>query len=187
MKEYLSRHLHRKLQNSTKRTHFGILSTTFYDNPCTTIVTCNNPTKATDESDIPTFYKGQPSLARHIPRHNVLISEDVNVKIGNYKDHKFCSHNLPNSDVEYLVDFQQITFFDAQIIIAKKEGKLWTNTYSNNVKAQLDYIFTNKNWIDSTENCEAYSSFEGVSSDHRFLAAKISLSIRMNNNQNHML
>ena len=28
-------------------------------------------------------------------------------------------------------------------------------------KAQIDYIFINKKWNNSTLNCEAYSSFEG--------------------------
>ena len=41
-------------------------------------------------------------------------------------------------------------------------GKLWTYTYTNNAKAQIDYILINKKWINSALNCEAYSSFEGV-------------------------
>ena len=36
----------------------------------------------------------------------------------------------------------------------------------------------NKKWINSTLNCEAYSSFEGVSSDHWIIRAKIHLSLR---------
>ncbi len=38
----------------------------------------------------------------------------------------------------------------------------------------------NKKWINSTLNCEAYSSFEGVSSDPRFIAIKICLSLCRN-------
>ena len=37
-----------------------------------------------------------------------------------------------------------------------------------------------KKWINSALNCEAYSSFEGVSSDHRIITAKIRLSVRRN-------
>ena len=44
--------------------------------------------------------------------------------------------------------------------------KLWTYTYANNAKAQIDYILINKKEINSALNCEAYFSFEGVSSDH---------------------
>ena len=40
------------------------------------------------------------------------------------------------------------------------EGKLWTHTYANNSKAQIDYIFINREWKNSAMNGEAYSSFE---------------------------
>ena len=62
----------------------------------------------------------------------------------------------------------------------KREGKLWTYTYANNSKAQIDYVFINKKWKNSAMNFEAYSSFEGVSSDHRIVTAKLRLSLRKN-------
>ena len=62
----------------------------------------------------------------------------------------------------------------------KREGKLWTYTYANNTKAQIDYILINKKWKNSALNCEVYSSFEGVSTDHRIVTAKIRLSLRKN-------
>ena len=60
----------------------------------------------------------------------------------------------------------------------ERKGKLWT--YPNNAKAQIDYILINKKWNYSALNCEAYSSFEGVSSDHWIVTAKIRLSLRRN-------
>ena len=62
----------------------------------------------------------------------------------------------------------------------KREGKLWTYTYANNSKVQIDYVLMNKKWKNSAMNCEAYSSFEGVSPDHRIVTAKIQLSQRKN-------
>ena len=62
----------------------------------------------------------------------------------------------------------------------KREGKLWTYTYTNNTKAQRDYVFINEKWNNSALNCKAYSSFGGVSSDHRIAAPKIRLSLRRN-------
>ena len=50
-------------------------------------------------------------------------------------------------------------------------------------KAQLDYIFLNKKWISSTMNCMANFFFEGVSSTHRNVSAKILLSLRKNKKQ----
>ena len=67
-----------------------------------------------------------------------------------------------------------------QYKLPKREGKLWTYMYANNTKAQIDYILINKKWKNSAMNCEAYSSFEGVSTDHRIVTAKIRLSLRTN-------
>ena len=47
-------------------------------------------------------------------------------------------------------------------------------------QAQIDYVLINKKWKNSALNCEAYSSFEGVSTDHRIVTAKIRLSLRKN-------
>ena len=44
----------------------------------------------------------------------------------------------------------------------------------------MDYALINKKWNNSALNCEAYSSFEGVSTDHRIATAKIRLSLRKN-------
>ena len=62
----------------------------------------------------------------------------------------------------------------------KREGKLWTYTYANKSKAQIDYVLINRKWKNSAMNCEAHSSFEGVSSDHRIVTAKVRLSLRKN-------
>ena len=67
-----------------------------------------------------------------------------------------------------------------QYKLPKKEGKLWTYTYANNTNAQIDYVLINKKWKNSAMNGEAYSSFEGVSTDHRIVPAKIQLSLRKN-------
>ena len=62
----------------------------------------------------------------------------------------------------------------------KREEKFWTHTYANKSKAQIDYLFINRKWKNSAMNCEAYSTFEGVSSDHRIVTAKIRLILRKN-------
>ena len=46
-----------------------------------------------------------------------------------------------------------------------------------------DYIRMNKKWTNSAFNWEAYSSFEGVSSDHRIDTAKKRQSLRKNTSQ----
>ena len=54
--------------------------------------------------------------------------------------------------------------------IPTKGEKLWTYTYPNNSKAQLDYIFINKKWIDITGTVK-HTPFERVSSNHVALSA----------------
>ena len=76
-------------------------------------------------------------------------------------------HNSSNKNGQHLTDFtieNRLTCLNTNF--QKREGKLWTYTYANNTKAQIDYVFINKKWKNSAVNCKAYSSFEGVSSDH---------------------
>ena len=71
---------------------------------------------------------------------------------------KFSLRNSSNRNGEHLTDFILDTKFQ------KRKEKLWTYTYANNTKVQI----CNNSALD----CEAHSSFEGVSSDHRILTAK---------------
>ena len=58
--------------------------------------------------------------------------------------------------------------------------KLWTFTYVNNAKEQIDYILMNKKWINCALNFEAYYSFKGESTYYRIVTEKICLSLRRN-------
>ena len=53
----------------------------------------------------------------------------------------------------------------------KKNSKLWTFTYPNRSRAQIDYILINNKWKNS-----AYSTSCYVGSDHRIVIAKVRLS-----------
>ena len=59
----------------------------------------------------------------------------------------------------------------------ERKGKIWTYTYANNPKAQIDCILTDKKWIYCALNCETYSTFQGASSDHRIVTVKIHVSL----------
>ena len=103
----------------------------------------------------------------------------MNAQIGKNGNHKFSLHNSSNRNGQHLTDFtleNRLTCLNKNF--QKREWKLWTYSYANNTKAQTDYVFMNKKWNNSAMNCEAYSSFEGVSSDHRKVTAKIRLSLR---------
>ena len=47
-----------------------------------------------------------------------------------------------------------------------------------NCKSQIDYILINRKWKNSLKNCETYSSFASVASDHRVLSETLRLSLR---------
>ena len=64
----------------------------------------------------------------------------------------------------------------------KRRGKLWTHTYPNGDRAQLDYMMINKKSINSVQNCKAYHSLEGISTDDRIVSLRIKLSLRANKN-----
>ena len=92
-----------------------------------------------------------------------------------------CHHDTTNRNGEHMNDF--ITENDLvclNISFQKRKGKLWTHVSPKGDKSQIDYILTNKKWKNSAKNCEAYSSFEGVKSDHRIVSACFKLSLRRN-------
>ena len=155
---------------------------TFNGNPRATIVSCYSPTNVSEENEIVTFYDELSSLVRSIPKHNMLvIGGDMNAQIGKNGNNKNSLHNTSNRNGQHLTDFMiENRLACLNTNYQKREGKLWTYTYANNTKAQIDYVLINKKWKNSALNCEAYSSFEGVSTDHRIVTAKIRLSLRKN-------
>ena len=155
---------------------------TFNGNPRATIISCYSLTNVNKETELIAFYDELSSLVRSILKHNVLvIGGDMNTQIGKNGNNKYSLQNTSNRNGQHLTDFvieNRLTCLNTNFQM--REGKLWTYTYANNTKAQIDYVFINKKWKNSAMNCEAYSSFEGVSSDHRIVMAKIRLSLRKN-------
>ena len=148
---------------------------TFNGNFCTIIASCSSPTNTSGEKVIITLYDRLFFLVCSIPKHNLLIiGGNMNTQKGKNKNNKFCLYPYPNRNGEFLTDFSPENSLSCVTTkSSKKEKKLWTFTYPSNAKAQLDYIPMYKKWITSALNCEAYSSFGGVSFDHRIVSAKI--------------
>ena len=174
-----------KTLNSIEKIQPRMMAATFNGNPRATIVSCYSPTNVSEENEIVTFYDELSSLVRSIPKHNMLvIGGDMNAQIGKNGNNKYSLHNTSNRNGQHLTDFMiEHRLACLNTNYQKREGKLWTYTYANNTKAQIDYVLINKKWKNSALNCEAYSSFEGVSTDHRIVTAKIRLSLRKNAKQ----
>ena len=145
-----------KSLNSTKKVHPRVMVAIFNGNPSATIISCYSPTNVSEETELITFYDKLSSLVHSIPKHNVLvIVRDMNAQIGKNRNHKYSLHNLSNRNGQHLTDFtieNRLTCLNTNF--QKSEGKLWTYTYTNNTKAQIDYVFINKKWKNSAMNCE---------------------------------
>ena len=105
----------------------------------------------------------------------------MNAQIGKNVNHEFSLHNSSNRNREHLTDFtleNRLTYLNTKF--QKRKRKVWIYTYANNTKAQIDYVFINKKWNNIVLNCGAYSSFDGMSSDHQIVTSKIRLGQRRN-------
>ena len=169
-----------KSLNSIERIQPSMMVATFNGNPRATIISSYSPTNVSEETELIGFYEELSSLVHSILKYNVvIIGGEMNDQIGKNRNYKFSLHNLSNRNGQHLIDFMienRLTCLNTNF--QKWEGKLWTYPYPNNTKAQIDYIFINNKWNNSALNCEAYSSFEGVSNDHRIFMIKIRLSLR---------
>ena len=99
-----------------------------------------------------------------------------NAQIGKGGNYKFCLHNLLNRNREYLADCYLENRITCEKTKFQKREREWER------QRNLD-LRINKKWINSTPNCEAFSSFEGVSSDHRIVSSKIHQGRRRNTTQ----
>ena len=165
-----------KTLHSIERIQPRMMVATFNGNPRATIISCYSPTNVSEETELIAFYDELSSLVRSIPKYNVLVNGgDMNAQIGKNGNNKYSQHNTSNRNGQHLTDFMienRLTCLNTNY--QKREGKLWTYTYVNNSKAQIDYVFINKKWKNCAMNCEAYPS------DHRIVTAKIRLSLRKN-------
>ena len=142
---------------------------TFNGNTSVTIISCYNPTNVSEETDHITFYKELSSLVCRIPKHDVfVIGGDMNAQISKNVISKFSLHDSSNRNGKHQADFtleNRLTWLNTKF--QTRKGKLWTYTFANYTKAQIDYVFMNKKWNNSALNRKVYSSFVGVSSDHQ--------------------
>ena len=168
-----------KLLNSIEKIKPRMMETLFNGNPSTTIISCYSPTNDSDNTDLIALYNELFSLVCSIMKHNILIiSGNMKAQIGKNVNNKCSLHNSSNRNGEHLTDFtleNRLTYLNTKF--QKRKGKLWTYSYANSTKAQIDYILINKKRNASALNCESYSSFKGVSSDHQIVMVKIQLNL----------
>ena len=159
-----------------------IVIATFNGNPQTTIISCYSPTNASEQSIAEEFYSELAKLIKEIPKHHVIIvGGDMNAQIGKEDCKGTHYHETTNRNGQLLLELMnECGMVNLMTNYQKKRGKIWTFTYPNGTKAQLDHILINKKWKNSAINCEAYNTFLSIGSDHRPTTAKIRLSLRAN-------
>ena len=142
--------------NSIEKRQPRKIVATFNGNP-SIVVICYSSTNVSDETELDVFYNDLYSLVRSIPKHNVvIIGREINTQIDKSVNKKFILHDSSNRNREPLTGFTLENGLTClNIKFQKRKGKLWTYTYPNNAKAQIDYILINKKWINSSLNCEA--------------------------------
>ena len=153
----------------------------FTGNPKTSVIVTYSPTNASSEDELEKYYKDLQGCIESIPAHNfLLILGDFNARLG--KDAaKHTMHQHTNRNGKLLDDLiMEKDLVACNTCFQKRVGKLWTFMGPGGHKAQIDYILVRRKWRNSVLNCEAYSSFANVGSDHRVVSAKIRLSLKSN-------
>ncbi|KAJ8403068.1 hypothetical protein AAFF_G00359840 [Aldrovandia affinis] len=105
---------------------------------------------------------------------------DFNARLGP-EDAPFTYHTNTNRNGEHLAALlTEHELLAANTLFRKRMGKRWTfQDRATSMRRQLDYILVRKKWRKSILNAESYSTFDSVGSDHRVVAARLRLSLRV--------
>ena len=162
-----------------------ILVAEFNSNPITSVIACYSPTNTSDDYTVDAFYHDLKGVTENIPAHNFLvIAGDFNSQVGP-EDAAFTFNKLTNRNGEKLQDFAQefqLTLTNTKFM--KSRGKMWTHQHPAGTRSQIDYILIRNKWKNSVRNCQAYSSFSSVGSDHRIVSCTTCLSLRSSKKPN---
>ena len=159
-----------------------ILMTRFKGNPEVSVVSCYSPTNCSPDSEAENFYNLLSDVCKQIPKHDIMVvCGDMNAQLGGEDIKGYVYGKKTNRNGQYLLNMA----IECDLIISntrfqKHKSRLWTFSYPNGKKAQLDYILVNKKWQNSVKDCQAYNSFNVLQSDHRIVSVKLKLSLRRN-------
>ena len=156
-----------------------ILKASFKANPVLTIIVAYGPCEYAESKDKDIFYNSLRITIESVPQHNFLIVlGDFNARLGP-EDVRFTHSERTNENGERLIGVIEDYQLEASnTIFQKKKGKLWTWLSPRGTVHQIDYILIRKKWHKSITNCESYSSFASLGSDHRIVTATVRLSLR---------
>ncbi len=156
------------------------INATFHGNPALSVVCCYSPTNYGDVKAAEDFYETLADVQKAVPKHNVLVTcDDFNAQVQERDVFKRSYNSDTNKNGNLLLDLTvENELIPLNSYFLKKKNKLWTFTYPNKARAQIDYILINKKWVKSATNCQAYNSFAQIGSDHRVATANLRLTLR---------
>ncbi|KAJ8384466.1 hypothetical protein AAFF_G00204870 [Aldrovandia affinis] len=143
-------------------------------------MTVYSPTNVALIEELERFYDDLRTAIHHVPAHNFLIIlGDFNARLGP-EDAPFTYHTNTNRNGEHLAALlTEHELLAANTLFRKRMGKRWTfQDRATSMRRQLDYILVRRKWK-SILNAESYSTFDSVGSDHRVVAARLRLSLRV--------
>ncbi|XP_035664112.1 uncharacterized protein LOC118407702 [Branchiostoma floridae] len=164
---------------SVERISDRIIKVQLRGNPAVTVIVAYAPTEAADDCSKDTYYSQLRQTVEGVAPHDFLaVLTDSNARLGP-EDAQFTYNSSTNNNgqrlLEILEDYQLLA---TNTLFEKRKGKLWTWRSPQDTYHQLDYIIVRAKWRNSVTNCEAYSSFSSLYSDHRAVTANISLRLR---------
>ena len=156
-----------------------IMEISLQGNPTSTVLCCYSPHNEQPEEAVTSFYQELSSTINSIPAHNLLIiGGDFNAQLGPL-DALFTPAKETNRNGTHMKDLlEEHSLIATNTRFQNRIGRLWTHRRPNGQLVQLDFILVRKKWINSIKNSRAYSSFEGVNSDHRIVSCKCQISYR---------
>ena len=159
-----------------KKIHHLILQVDTTGNPAVSLITAHAPHGGYPYNDRKEFYDTLKAAIKAIPKHNIiLVGGDLNAHIGKdlgdthpqtFGPHFYYTSTKLNSNGSLLADLCTETgMTSVQTHFQYPANRLWTHLRPNGAKEQLDHVLINTKWINSTQNCRAYSRVE-TNSDH---------------------
>ena len=177
-----------ELLKGVERVSDRILIAKFRGNPAMTVIVAYAPTESADDTTKDEYFGKLRTALDSVPLHDFLaVLTDANARFGP-DDAQNTYNEVTNSNGRlHLEIMEEYKLEPANTLFEKRRGKLWTWRSPQNTLHQIDYVLVRSKWRNSVKNCEAYSSFNSLNSDHRVVTASVSLSLRStkpDNNKN---
>jgi exonuclease III len=124
------------------------LIATFNRNPAVTVISCYNPTNASNVHDREEFYTELAELTKAVPKHNVLVvGGDMNGRIDANDATGSVYNKKTNKNGQLLLDYvSECNLKPLNTSFKKRNGKLLTHTSPSGAKSRIDYVLIDKKW-----------------------------------------